>query len=84
MAIAEGGADVGGFDIVSALDIGLLVTFAGGIGACTQNRTAPNTFDIAISDMNCRFDEYLYFNGIGNDATKLFHEEFLSAFLEHD
>jgi len=44
-----------------------------------QNLMPPNTFDIAISDMNCRFDEYLYFNDTGNDASKLFYEEFLNA-----
>lgn len=48
-----------------------------------QNLMPPNTFDVAISDMSCRFDEYLYFNDTGNDAAKLFHEEFLSTLQEH-
>ena len=48
-----------------------------------QNLMPPNTFDVAISDMNCRFDEYLYFNDTGSDAAKLFHEEFLSTLQEN-
>ena len=59
-----------------------------GKGICIAPRHAknlmpPNTFDIAISDVNCRFDEYLYFNDTGNDASKLFYEEFLSTLHEN-
>lgn len=48
-----------------------------------RNLMPPNTFDIAISDINCRFDEYLYFNDTGNDAAKLFCEVFLNTLQEH-
>lgn len=54
-----------------------------GKGICIAPRYAknlmpPDTFDITISDLNCRFDEYLYFNETGNEASKLIYEEFLS------
>ena len=39
----------------------------------------PDTFDTTISDTHCCFDEYLYFNETGNDAAKLFYEEFLNT-----
>lgn len=55
-----------------------------GKGICIAPRHAknlmpPNTFDIPISDWNCRFDEYLYYNETGNEAAKLFYEEFLNT-----
>ena len=55
-----------------------------GKGICIAPRYAKNlmpsdTFDIAISDSGCRFDEYLYFNETTNEAAKLFYEEFLST-----
>lgn len=55
-----------------------------GKGICIAPRYAknlmpPDTFDTTISDTHCRFDEYLYFNETGNDAAKLFFEEFLNA-----
>lgn len=59
-----------------------------GKGICIAPRQAmnlmsPNTFDIAVSDVNCRFDEYLYFNETDNEAARLFYEEFLNAMPEH-
>lgn len=48
-----------------------------------KNLMPPNTFDIAVSDMNCRFDEYLYFNETDNEAAKLFFEEFLNTLSEN-
>ena len=55
-----------------------------GKGVCIVPRYAINlmpagTFDTTISDINCRFDEYLYFNETGNEAAKLFYEEFIST-----
>lgn len=52
-----------------------------GKGICIAPRYALNlmpagTFDTTISDLNCRFDEYLYYNETGNEAAKLFYEEF--------
>lgn len=59
-----------------------------GKGICIAPRYAknllpPDTFDTAVSDVNCRFDEYLYFNETDNDASKLFYEEFLSTLQEN-
>ena len=34
------------------------------------------TFIVSISDINCRFDEYLYYNETGNGAARLFYEVF--------
>ncbi len=55
-----------------------------GKGICIAPRYAKNlmpsdSFDTTISDLNCRFDEYLYFNETDNDAAKLFYEEFLNT-----
>lgn len=55
-----------------------------GKGICIAPRYAINlmpagTFDTTISDVNCRFDEYLYFNETDNDAARLFYEEFLNT-----
>lgn len=41
-----------------------------------KNMLSPETFIVSISDQNCRFDEYLYYNENGNGAAKLFFEEF--------
>ena len=41
-----------------------------------KNLLAPETFIISISDQNCRFDEYLYFNETENGTAKLFFEEY--------
>lgn len=41
-----------------------------------KNMISPETFIISISDHNCRFDEYLYYNENGNGAAKLFFEEY--------
>ena len=59
-----------------------------GKGICIAPRYAknlmpPDTFDTTISDVNCRFDEYLYFNDTGNDASKLFYEEFSRTLREN-
>lgn len=64
-----------------------LFLVAMGKGICIAPRYAknlmpPDTFDIAISDLNCRFDEYLYYNECGNEAAKLFYEEFLNTAAE--
>lgn len=58
-----------------------------GKGICIAPRYAINlmpagTFDTTISDLNCRFDEYLYYNETDNDAARLFYEEFLSTIPE--
>ena len=55
-----------------------------GKGVCiapryAKNLTPQDTFDVAVSDPNCRFDEYLYYNETGNDAARLFCEEILAA-----
>lgn len=55
-----------------------------GKGLCIAPRYAKtlmpaDTFDITVSDPNCRFDEYLYFNETDNEAAKLFYEEFLNT-----
>ena len=55
-----------------------------GKGICIAPRYAinlmpPGTFDTTISDLNCRFDEYLYYNETDNEAARLFYEEFLRA-----
>ncbi|MGM9604891.1 MAG: LysR family transcriptional regulator [Faecousia sp.] len=57
-----------------------------GKGVCIAPRYAKNlmsmdTFTVTISDRNCRFDEYLYYNESGNGAAMLFCEEF-QALLE--
>lgn len=36
-----------------------------------KNMLSPNTFVLTVSDQNCRFDEYLYFNKPGNGAAEL-------------
>lgn len=59
-----------------------------GKGICIAPRYAknlmpPDTFVTTISDVNCRFDEYLYFNETDNEAAKLFYEESLSMLQEH-
>ena len=41
-----------------------------------KNMISPETFIVSISDTNCRFDEYLYYNENGNGAAKLFFEEY--------
>lgn len=41
-----------------------------------KNMLSPETFIVSISDQNCRFDEYLYYNENGNGAAKLFFEEY--------
>ena len=41
-----------------------------------KNLLSPETFVVSISDQNCRFDEYLYYNEKGNGAAKLFYDEF--------
>lgn len=55
-----------------------------GKGICIAPRYAinlmpSNTFDVTISDRNCRFDEYLYFRESDNEAARLFYEELLAA-----
>ena len=52
-----------------------------GKGICIAPRHAmnlmpANTFDVTISDQNCRFDEYLYYNETDNEAARLFFEEY--------
>lgn len=44
-----------------------------------KNMLAPETFTVSISDINCRFDEYLYYHENGNGAAKLFFEEFQAS-----
>ena len=44
-----------------------------------KNMISPETFIVSISDVNCRFDEYLYYNENGNGAAKLFFEEYQSS-----
>lgn len=59
-----------------------LVSMGKGICIAPQyakNLMPPDTFDVAISDLNCRFDEYLYYNANDNEAAKLFYEEFLNS-----
>ena len=41
-----------------------------------KNMISPETFIVSISDTNCRFDEYLYYNETGNGAAMLFFEEY--------
>lgn len=41
-----------------------------------KNMISPETFTVSVSDQNCRFDEYLYYNENGNGAAKLFFEEY--------
>ncbi len=41
-----------------------------------KNIISSETFIVSISDQNCRFDEYLYYNETGNGAAKLFFEEY--------
>ena len=64
-----------------------LFLVATGKGICIAPRYAknlmpPDTFDIPISDLNCRFDEYLYFNETDSEAAKLFYEEFMNTAAE--
>ena len=52
-----------------------------GKGVCiapryAKNLTTMDTFSVTISDRNCRFDEYLYYNESENGAAALFFEEF--------
>ncbi len=61
-----------------------LFLVAMGKGICIAPRYAKNlmpsdTFDVTVSDPNCRFDEYLYFNETCNEVAKLFYEEFLNT-----
>ena len=44
-----------------------------------KNMISPETFIVSISDQNCRFDEYLYYNENGNGAAKLFFEEYQNS-----
>lgn len=44
-----------------------------------KNLTGLSIFTVPISDQLCRFDEYLYFNDTGNEAAKLFYEDYLNA-----
>lgn len=44
-----------------------------------KNMISPETFIVSISDVNCRFDEYLYYNENGNGAAKLFFEEYQNS-----
>lgn len=41
-----------------------------------KNMLSPETFIVSISDQNCRFDEYLYYNETDNGAAKLFFDEY--------
>ncbi len=52
-----------------------------GKGICIVPRYVKNmlprgTFDVSISDRNCRFDEHLYYNETDNSAAKLFYEKY--------
>ena len=52
-----------------------------GKGVCIAPRYVLNmvpidTFHVTMSDPSCRFDEYLYYNEMENDAAWLFFEEF--------
>lgn len=44
-----------------------------------KNMLSPETFIVSISDRNCRFDEYFYYNETGNGVAKLFFDEFQQA-----
>lgn len=46
-----------------------------------KNMLSPETFIVSISDQNCRFDEFLYYNETGNNAAKLFFEEYQRILL---
>lgn len=64
-----------------------LFLVAMGKGICIAPRYAKNlmpanTFDVTVSDLNCRFDEYLYFNETDNEAAKLFYEEFVNTIAD--
>ena len=51
-----------------------LVSMGKGICIAPQyvkNMLSPNTFVLTVSDQNCRFDEYLYFNKSDNGAAEL-------------
>lgn len=55
-----------------------------GKGVCiapryVKNLMSQDTFDVTISDRNCKFDEYLYYNDTGNGAAELFFEEFAAT-----
>lgn len=59
-----------------------LVTMGKGICIAPQyakNLLPAETFSLSISDRNCCFEEYLYYNETGNGAAKLFFEEFQSG-----
>lgn len=65
---------------VDNLPTALFLT-AMGKGVCiapryAKNLTTMDTFSVTISDRNCRFDEYLYYNESENGAAALFFEEF--------
>lgn len=63
-------------DLSTAL---FLVTMGKGICIAPQyakNMLPAGTFTVSISDRNCRFDEFLYYNDTGNGAAKLFFEEY--------
>lgn len=48
-----------------------------------RNMVPPDAFLVGISDRNCRFNEYLYYNEHAeNGAAKLFFEEFRSAHFQ--
>ncbi len=58
-----------------------------GKGVCIAPRYAKNltpaeTFTIPISDSNCRFDEFVYYNESGNGAAQLFFEELSSQLAD--
>lgn len=51
-----------------------------GKGVCLAPRYALNmlpfdSISLTVSDRNCRFDEYLYYNETDNSATQLFYQE---------
>ena len=47
-----------------------------------KNLLPPATFVIGISDRAAQFREYVYFNSLpGNDAARLFYEEFKTKFI---
>lgn len=55
-----------------------------GKGVCiapryVKNLVSQDTFDVTISDRNCKFDEYLYYNETGNSAAELFFAEFANV-----
>ena len=59
-----------------------LVSMGKGICIASQyvkNMLSPNTFVLTVSDQNCRFDEYLYFNQSDNGAAELLYLELLES-----